>query len=84
MGILPQQVMIATVERLCHSDPRIVIFEEVAALRRRGFAGLCIAGVGPDGWLENWHLPVWSGPNRVGGGPQRATTLRMTLRSGWQ
>lgn len=31
-----------------------------------------------------WHLPVWSGPNRVGGGPQKATTLRMTLRSGWR
>lgn len=35
----------------------LMMFEEVATLRRRGFGGLCIAGVGPDGWLENWHLP---------------------------
>lgn len=33
----------------------LTIVEEVAALRGRGFRGLCIAGVGDDGWLVNWH-----------------------------
>ncbi len=33
----------------------LTILEEVAALRSRGFRGLCIVGVGEDGWLKNWH-----------------------------
>lgn len=33
----------------------VTILEEVAALHSRGFRGLCIVGVGEDGWLENWH-----------------------------
>ncbi len=33
----------------------MTIFEEVGALRARGFRGLCLVGVGSDGWLVNWH-----------------------------
>lgn len=33
----------------------LVIGEEVGALRLRGYRGLCLAGLAPDGWLENWH-----------------------------
>ena len=33
----------------------MTIVEEVGALRGRGYRALCLAGVGPDGWLANWH-----------------------------
>lgn len=33
----------------------LTILEEVAALRSRGFRGLCVVGLGEDGWLKNWH-----------------------------
>jgi len=33
----------------------MVMLEEVAALRSRGFRGLCVVGMGEDGWLKNWH-----------------------------
>jgi hypothetical protein len=37
------------------SGREMVIGEEIGALRARGYRGLCLAGVGPDGWLANWH-----------------------------
>lgn len=33
----------------------VVILEEVATLRRRGFRGLCLVGLDEEGWLANWH-----------------------------
>jgi hypothetical protein len=33
----------------------LVINEEVAALRRRGFRGICLVGLDEEGWLPNWH-----------------------------
>jgi hypothetical protein len=33
----------------------MTILEEVGALRGRGYRGICLAGVGDDGWLVNWH-----------------------------
>lgn len=33
----------------------MVILEEVSTLRRRGYRGICLAGVAGDGWLPNWH-----------------------------
>ena len=33
----------------------VVIVEEVGSLRGRGFRGICLVGVGEDGWLANWH-----------------------------
>jgi hypothetical protein len=37
------------------SGREMVIVEEVGTLRGRGFRGICLAGVGDDGWLSNWH-----------------------------
>ncbi|HZU86346.1 MAG TPA: M28 family peptidase [Anaerolineaceae bacterium] len=37
------------------SGQPVVITEEVGVLRRRGYRGLCLAGLGEDGWLANWH-----------------------------
>ncbi len=37
-----------------HGRP-LVIVEEVGSLRGRGFRGICLAGVGEDGWLASWH-----------------------------
>jgi hypothetical protein len=31
------------------------MIEEVGTLRARGFRGICLVGVGEDGWLVNWH-----------------------------
>jgi len=39
-----------------HGRP-LVIGEEVGTLRARGYRGICLAGVGPDGWLAHWHRP---------------------------
>lgn len=33
----------------------VVIFEEVATLRRRGFRGICLVGLDADGFPANWH-----------------------------
>lgn len=33
----------------------LTIVEEVGALRGRGYRGLCLVGVGEDGFLVNWH-----------------------------
>lgn len=33
----------------------MTIVEEVGALRGRGYRGLCLVGVGEDGFLVNWH-----------------------------
>lgn len=33
----------------------MMMIEEVGALRSRGFRGICLVGVGEDGWLVNWH-----------------------------
>lgn len=33
----------------------MTIVEEVGALRGRGYRGLCLVGVGADGFLVNWH-----------------------------
>jgi hypothetical protein len=37
------------------SGQPVVIAEEVGSLRGRGYRGLCLVGVGKDGWLANWH-----------------------------
>lgn len=49
-------------EYTAHRHPEIgvrggtmVIGEEVGALRVRGYRGVCLSSIGPDGWLENWH-----------------------------
>lgn len=55
----------------------MVIGEEIGALRRRGYRGLCLSGVGPDGWLENWHQYADNTKNLVPAGLEKAA------RFGW-
>lgn len=33
----------------------VVIMEEVATLRRRGYRGICLVGLAEDGFGANWH-----------------------------
>lgn len=58
----PDAESLALAEETCRRHPELgvhgrplVIIEEVGALRSRGYRGICLAGVGEDGWLENWH-----------------------------
>jgi hypothetical protein len=58
----PDEESLALAEETSRQHPELgvngramVITEEVGALRGRGYRGICIAGVGPDGWLANWH-----------------------------
>lgn len=80
----PGSLALAQRTAAAHPELRIgarelVIFEEVAALRHRGFAGLCIAGIGPDGWLENWHLPSDVSTNITPDGVERAARFGLAL-----
>jgi len=61
-GYTPDAESLAWAEETSKRHPELgvtgaapVIVEEVGSLRQRGFRGICLAGVGPDGWLENWH-----------------------------
>ncbi len=58
----PDADSLAWAERVAHQHPDLgvrgramVIGEEIGALRVRGYRGICLAGFGPDGWLQNWH-----------------------------
>lgn len=37
------------------SGVSMMMVEEVGTLRNQGFRGICLVGVGDDGWLMNWH-----------------------------
>ncbi|MFN2110204.1 MAG: M20/M25/M40 family metallo-hydrolase, partial [Anaerolineae bacterium] len=58
----PDAESLSWAESTAHRYPEIgvqggtmVIGEEVGALRVRGYRGVCLSSIGPDGWLENWH-----------------------------
>lgn len=58
----PDAESLTWAENTAHRHPEIgvrggamVIGEEVGALRARGYRGVCLSSIGPDGWLENWH-----------------------------
>jgi hypothetical protein len=57
----------------------LVIMEEVGTLRGRGYRGLCIAGVGADGWLANWHQPSDTVDQIVPGGVECAARFGRAL-----
>ncbi|MBN2549426.1 MAG: M28 family peptidase [Anaerolineales bacterium] len=57
----------------------MVITEEVGSLRRRGFRGLCLAGVGPDGWLANWHQYSDTTKNIIPAGLERAARFALAM-----
>ncbi|NJN16993.1 MAG: Zn-dependent exopeptidase M28 [Oscillochloris sp.] len=80
----PESLALAERTAAAHPELRIqgrelVIVEEVGTLRQRGFRGLCIAGVGPDGWLENWHLPSDVSENIKPGGIERAARFALAM-----
>lgn len=61
-GYSPDPHTTALVAELAREQPEfgvtgrpMLITEEVGALRKRGFRGLCLVGVGVDGFLVNWH-----------------------------
>ncbi|NTW01798.1 MAG: M28 family peptidase [Oscillochloris sp.] len=58
----PDAESVALVERTAKDNPqfgvsgkKLMILEEIAAVRRRGFRGICLVGLGVDGWPANWH-----------------------------
>ena len=57
----------------------LVIGEEVGALRIRGYRGLCLAGVGPDGWLANWHQASDSVENIEPAGLEKAARFAWAM-----
>ncbi|MFL5801877.1 MAG: M28 family peptidase [Roseiflexaceae bacterium] len=57
----------------------MVIVEEVGCLRGRGFRGICLVGVGPDGWLANWHLYSDTVDNIVPAGVERAARFALAM-----
>ena len=62
-GYTPDAESVALVERTARAQPHFgvsgrritTIVEEVAALRRRGYRGICLVGLDMDGWPANWH-----------------------------
>lgn len=61
-GYTPDVESVRLAEKVARQHPELavngrplVIGEEVGALRGRDFRGICLAGVGDDGWLANWH-----------------------------
>jgi hypothetical protein len=57
----------------------IVIAEEVGALRTRGYRGICLAGVGADGWLANWHQYSDNFANIIPTGLERAARFALAM-----
>ncbi len=56
----PQSAALVAETARKHPDFRVTgrpmtMLEEVAVLRSRGYRGLCLVGVGEDGYLVNWH-----------------------------
>ncbi len=75
----PDEGSVAWAEKTAQAHPEfdvhgrdMVIGEEVGALRSRGYRGICISGVGPDGWLENWHQHSDNVANLVPSGLEKA------------
>jgi hypothetical protein len=82
----PDADSLALAERTAQRHPdlqvsgrEMVIVEEVGALRRRGFRGICLVGVGRDGWLANWHLYSDTVDNIVPAGVERAARFALAM-----
>lgn len=61
------------------SGQEMVIFEEVGALRGRGYRGICLVGVGEDGWLANWHRYDDNARNIEPAGLERAARFALAM-----
>lgn len=82
----PDPDSLAWAARTSHQHPELgvrgrdmVIGEEVGALRARGYRGICLAGVGPDGWLSNWHQTTDNVDNLVPAGLAKAARFAWAM-----
>ena len=82
----PDAESLAWAERTGHRHPEMgvqgremVIGEEVGALRVRGYRGLCLSGVGPDGWLQNWHQSSDNVENLIPAGLEKASRFAWAM-----
>lgn len=57
----------------------MIIGEEVGALRGRGYRGICLVGVGDDGWLANWHQYSDNYENIQPAGVERAARFALAM-----
>lgn len=57
----------------------IVITEEVSILRQGGYRAICLVGVGPDGWLENWHQATDDSAHLHPAGLERAARFAQAM-----
>lgn len=83
---MPDPESLELAERAAQRHPELqvggremVIVEEVGTLRRRGFRGICLVGVAPDGWLANWHLYSDTVDNIVPAGVERAARFALAM-----
>ncbi|EFO81737.1 hypothetical protein OSCT_0409 [Oscillochloris trichoides DG-6] len=58
----PDPESVALVERTAIAHPsfrvsgkKVTMLDETAAVRRRGYKGICLVGLEVDGWPANWH-----------------------------
>jgi hypothetical protein len=82
----PDTESLAWAERTSRQHPdmgvcgrEMVIGEEVGALRVRGYRGVCLAGFGPDGWLQNWHQTSDNVENLVPAGLEKASRFAWAM-----
>ncbi len=75
----PDSDSVSLAEAVIQSHPEfkvtgenVVILEEVAALRRRNFRGICLVGLDDTGWLNNWHRYSDNNANIEGSALERA------------
>jgi hypothetical protein len=64
---------------LAVSGREMVIGEEVGALCSRDYRGICLAGVGEDGWLANWHQYSDTFDNVAPEGLERAARFALAM-----
>ncbi len=89
----PDAASLAWAEETARRHPELgvtgremVIGEEVGTLRGRDYRGICLAGVGEDGWLAQWHQASDNVDNVVPAGLEKAArfawAMMETLDSG--
>jgi hypothetical protein len=85
-GYTPDAESLALAEQTAQQHPdlhvqgrEMVIVEEVGTLRGRGYRGICLVGVGPDGWLANWHQYTDTAENIIPAGVERAARFALAM-----
>jgi hypothetical protein len=85
-GYAPDPESVALVERTASAHrhfgiygKELVMLEEVAALRRRGYRGICLVGIDQDGWPANWHRDTDAVGNIEPAALERAARFGMAM-----